>query len=102
MRRRMSLGLLPLAQGKLSFWIALLMVLEDGKDKMEVIVTPLMFSTSHCSFMCPVNGIYRSYWITCQTPKNLVGILKDVVVIVYMIYYTFQQSYNQVCWSGAI
>ncbi|KAF8220596.1 hypothetical protein L208DRAFT_1071779, partial [Tricholoma matsutake] len=25
----------------LSFWIALLMVLEDGKDKTEVIVTPL-------------------------------------------------------------
>ncbi|KAF8220838.1 hypothetical protein L208DRAFT_1331479, partial [Tricholoma matsutake] len=25
----------------LSFWIALLIVLEDGEDKMEVIVTPL-------------------------------------------------------------
>ncbi|KAF8218712.1 hypothetical protein L208DRAFT_1472767 [Tricholoma matsutake] len=36
------IGTAATGSGKtLSFWIALLMVLEDGEDKMEVIVTPL-------------------------------------------------------------
>ena len=45
----------------LSFWIALLMVLEDGEDKMEVIITPLNISN---------NSGLGSCWCKCHCSEE--------------------------------
>ena len=42
MKKKDVVGCAPTGAGKtLSFWIPLLMALEDGKDKMSIVVTPL-------------------------------------------------------------
>ncbi|KAF8155084.1 hypothetical protein BJ912DRAFT_1013672, partial [Pholiota molesta] len=54
------IGCAPTGAGKtLSFWIPLLMALEDGKDKMSIVVTPLNLlgkqnvePNAHCNAYC--------------------------------------------------